>query len=629
MSRFKAATKKIFIIFSIVTLVGGMPMGVSAQAADSNDSSSEKTEEKKPVYKYNEETGTWDSDEYSWNPKTYETKPVTKPAPKAAADAKKSNNLSDTGPGSTNQATNNGSTNSEVNNNNGLNVNNQIGSGARTGNSTVSGNTTAGSAKTGDAQSIANIMNMLQSSANFGGEGMVTFQQDINGDVVGDILLNPELIFNTGPGSTNTSTNNQTDTVKFNNTTNAAINNDVDLSADSGDALVDSNTNAGDATSGDAYVMANVVNVLNSVIQANQSFMGLINIYGNLDGDILFPPETINKLLTSNVPTSSISINNTTGDITINDTNNQSIENNINLEANSGTANVSGNNTAGNATTGSAKTNLTVLNLTGREVIGANSILVFVNVLGTWMGMIMDAPNGATAAALGGGISQNNHTVDVDVNNTNNASIKNDLNLSANTGNAGVTNNTTAGNATTGNAYAAANVANVNNSSLNLSNWFGLLFINVFGSWNGSFGVDTMAGNRPAASSGNATAGGGASQVFSFIPSEPSNNKPINQFVLKTASSTGEGAANAVVVPANENTGGSGSATTSGSSIQDLAAATRANDDQNKTLLFTGFGVLVGTTLLGADRASNFAQSRRNKRAAMAGTNSAAAVKEI
>lgn len=640
----KTVIKKSFLLVSIVTLMGGSTLGVYAQTADGgSDTKESKTEEvkKDPQYSYDPVTGNWVSDKYSWNPNTGITTPLPKQGPTTAPGptgttgrpGDTNSSVGTTGPGSTNSTANNGTSNAQVNNNNGLNVNNQIGATATTGNSTVSGNTKAGSATTGDAQSIANIMNMLQSQTNLGGNGMVTFQQDINGDVVGDILLNPELIFNTGPGSTNSSTNNQSGNATINNVTNAAVTNDVDLAAASGNASVNSNTEAGDAKTGDAYVMANVVNVLNSVIQANQSFMGLINIYGNLDGDILFPPETINKLLTSNVPTTNISINNATGDITLNNTNNQAINNNINLNATSGAANTSGNTNAGNATTGSAKTNLTVLNLTGHEVIGANSILVFVNVLGTWMGMIMDAPNGATAAALGGGISQDNRTLNAEMNNTNNATINNNLNLNATTGDADVTNNTSGGNATTGNAYAAANVANVNNSSLNLSNWFGLLFINVFGSWNGSFGVDTLAGTRQASVGGYGSGSSESSEatpaVFGFTPTDNSTkNSSKKKLVvpLTSGSDNSQNGSGPSALLASANGGSSGTIQPSGTTEQ-LAQATKKNNQT--VMMVTGAGVILGVTMMGAERVSTWKQGRRSRKEVFAGISGPQATEDL
>ncbi len=68
---------------------------------------------------------------------------------------------------------------------------------------------------------------------------------------------------------------------------------------------------------------------------------------------------------------------------------------------------VSNNTSAGSATSGNTSTAVTLFNLTGNEIIGNNALLVFVNVPGKWVGVIMNAPSGATAAALGNDISQN------------------------------------------------------------------------------------------------------------------------------------------------------------------------------------------------------------------------------
>jgi hypothetical protein len=68
---------------------------------------------------------------------------------------------------------------------------------------------------------------------------------------------------------------------------------------------------------------------------------------------------------------------------------------------------VSRNTQADSAKTGDATSNLTLLNLTGHNVIAENAVLVFVNVFGKWVGLIMDAPQGATSAVLGGGVSSN------------------------------------------------------------------------------------------------------------------------------------------------------------------------------------------------------------------------------
>lgn len=430
--------------------------------------------------------------------------------------------INGTGTGSNNNISGNGTNNFNGNNATNATVNNTLNATANSGNAMVIGNTTAGGAQSGDAEDISNVVNLLQSSSDAVGGDAVTFVVNIDGDVNGDLLFDPATMGSVQPagGSLNSNTT-------INNSTNASINNDIDLSAQSGDASVAKNTTGGDATTGNAKTIANVVNLINSAVTSGKSFIGVININGNLNGDILLPPDLVDQLLAANVPTVNIiadtgtSSNNTINDqggnntTNVTNTNNQSITNNVTSDAKTGSASVAGNTTAGGAKTGSAKTSITAFNLTGTNIVGSNSILVFVNVVGKWVGFIVNAPAGTTAAALGGGIVQHssgNNTTNID--NNSNLSINNDIHSTATSGNADVTGNTHGGSATSGDADNAVNLLNVQNSSLSLSNWFGILFINVFGTWNGSFGVNTSAGNPIAA----AAAG---QQFFGFIPGSP------------------------------------------------------------------------------------------------------------
>ncbi len=414
--------------------------------------------------------------------------------------------ISNTGPGSSNTTDNTATLNGNTTNNTGITLNNGIYSDATSGSTFVIGNTSGGSATSGNAQSVANIANLLQSTSNAFGPGTTMFTANINGDVNGDFMFDPSAILNTGPNSSNSANNNLTVNTTDTNNTNAQINNTIDVGATSGNATVASNTSGGDATSGNAQAVVNLMNLINSTVASGDSFIGTININGDLNGDILLPQGVLDQLLASTGPNSSNSTNNSVTDnsTTTNNTT-EGISNTIGSSALTGNADVSGNTKAGSATTGSASTGITVLNLTGSNTIGKNDLLVFVNVLGKWVGMIMNAPAGSTAASLGGGItstgpnSTNNTNNNVTDNSTttNNTSlgINNNVNVHAQSGDATVSNNTSGGSAKSGDASTAVNILNLEGSNLSLSNWFGVLFINVFGIWNGSFGVNTSAGD--------------------------------------------------------------------------------------------------------------------------------------
>jgi hypothetical protein len=384
-------------------------------------------------------------------------------------------------------------------------VENTLDSNATSGDATVHHNTTGGNATTGNADVIATIINMLQSSTSWTGGQLNTFIQNIDGDVLGDILLDPRVMSNA-----NQVAKKPAESLEGSVNTDSRINNDINLSATSGNAGVHHNTVGGNATSGDANVLLNLINIINSWAVANQSFLGMINIYGNLNGDILIPEALLQQLLASNGSSQP------TGDVELDTDTTMGITNNINLGAQSGAADVHHNSQAGNATTGNATTKMTILNLTNRQIIGSDAILVFVNVLGTWVGMIVNAPTGTTAAALGDITSDNGYgaydNVDLDV--SAKAQITNNINLSARSGDATVHHNSQAGDATSGDATTSLNLINIINSQLSFSNWFGILFINVFGSWTGSFGVNTAAGETPVAPPAPAA----SAPLVTFIP---------------------------------------------------------------------------------------------------------------
>jgi hypothetical protein len=518
MQKTKNAVRLCLIYVAVVLLAGGYPLTAMAETTDITPPAAVEptaptppSPEPERTYTYNPDTQHWDSDKWAFNPATGRYEAIVTPLVVEQQPA-----VTDT-TNTTQPVVDKPDTTTSVNADTNATINNGLNSTATTGDAAVASNTNAGNATTGAASAVATIMNTINSSVSGNGAEFATFVTDVVGDVHGDIMLYPMLL----AAMLQAATHPTESTITVNN--DATITNDLNLNATSGDASVTRNTNAGNATSGTANTVANVMNIINSIIAANQSFVGTVNIYGNLDGDILVAPDFLPQMLASNTGGSSAPANS----LTVSSQDTQSIINNINLDAASGNALVANNTSAGNATTGNAATNLVLLNLSGHQIVASDSLLVFVNVLGQWVGLIVDAPSGTTAAALGNGVTTNNVAPDLTINVDNNNKIVNNLNLNSKSGDATVTNNTNAGNATTGNATASANVANVSGSQLGLSGWFGVLFINVFGSWLGSFGIDTEHGNPPASG-----VGASAAQPSPAAPTQPF------QFVEKAVRST-------------------------------------------------------------------------------------------
>lgn len=569
MKQLKVCLRSVVILGMTLLLMGSFPVSTSLAASGDTSSSSAPTSSSTTsgpttgpqtqtgptqptgpdasTYTYNPTTGLWENAYYIWNPTTGQTTPITpqtysyNPAtgmwdttqwvydptsssyvpnvqsvqqpPAGAPTVGSPDTISNSGPSSNNTVTNSPNNNTTFDNFFNGQISNNLSSNAQSGNASVSGNTTAGNATTGNADALATLINSLQSSSGLTSGNLTTFTDNINGDVNGNLLIDPNALT-----AQNGSLASNIDNLQFNTQNNGQINNNLNLAATSGDAAVTNNTTGGNATSGSANAAADVVNMINSIIAAKQSFLGLINIYGNLNGNIVVPQDFINSLLADNGQ-NSVTVPNGQTTTTINQLNNQSINNQITTTAASGAANVSNNTTAGNASSGNANTNVTILNLTGQQVIGKNSLLVFVNVMGTWVGLIMDAPAGTTAAELGGGITQNSGlpATNTTINNTNNDQINNNINVAANSGSATVSQNTTAGNASSGNATAGVSLSNFIGSQLDLSNWFGILFINVFGSWHGNFGIATPTADSSTSTTESTT--NNTPQVFNFIAS--------------------------------------------------------------------------------------------------------------
>jgi hypothetical protein len=380
------------------------------------------------------------------------------------------------------------STATQINN---TDVTNTVDGTAKTGDAKVKDGTVGGNATTGNAGDTATLINTVASSSNLSSGSLQTFTYNINGTHNGDILINPSNLL-TANSSNDTTPNpcpTPTTDTAVNNTT---INNLVNLLATSGNATVSNNAVGGNATSGDATTEADIINLIEALISDKQSFLGVVNVNGNLNGNLLLPAGVIDSLLT---PTQGTAAGNTTA------TNNINVNNQVNLTAASGTAAVTGNGVGGNATSGDATTILNTCNLINSNIVGGNVLLVFVNVMGNWYGLLLNAPAGTTNAALGGGISQDVSVPASQLTAINNETINNTVNLTSITGNATVMNNGIGGNATTGHASVVADIVNILGSQINLSGWLGVLVINVYGTWNGNLAIQT-APTTPTHTSG-------------------------------------------------------------------------------------------------------------------------------
>ncbi|MDB5178895.1 MAG: mucin7-like protein [Patescibacteria group bacterium] len=399
-----------------------------------------------------------------------------------------------------------------------VNVINTLQSVATSGNVGAVSNTQVGGATSGTAAVLANVINLLASAWSWSNGNLNFFMRDF-GNWVGDLNLDPSQSAAGGGGQLGTSTTNSSE-LNVNAKSGANIVNNIDLTAKSGDASATTNTSAGNVTSGDARAVANIINMINSFIYSGNSFFGILNIFGNFNGDVLFPKGFLDSATASGAgpdSTSQASVNNT-NQANIATSNTYGVDNNIQTNAVSGAATAGSNTSVGDVQSGAATTKQNTFNLANSSVFGDNAVLVIVNVLGHWVGKIMTLPGvGASQSALLTGNAQvgsnvtgpgSNNQANSSTTNTTNinqqsvGTITNNINVNAQSGDASATENTSVGNVKSGSAQAGSSVANIFNSVLNVKHWFGVLVINVFGDWVGDVNNDTVAGGVPGQGSG-------------------------------------------------------------------------------------------------------------------------------
>jgi len=401
-----------------------------------------------------------------------------------------------------------------------------------TGENSASRNVGNSVVTTGDANTTGTIVNSVNTNI----DGVAVAEFNVMDDHVGDIILDfgagcilgctsgDFAVQNSGNGADSTNSGN-INSVTNNNTfqtNDANVENNMTLEAISGGNLADSNT-GGNSTieTGDSNVSANVLTFANNNIEGNVLY-AVVNIFGNLVGDILLPDLSalgsccgLNAGIT-NSGNGSESTNTGSIDQTVNNElyqfNSVELENNLVLDATSGGNSVS-RNTGGDSSveTGDTSIEAQVLNIANTNLAGGNWWLVLVNEAGRWIGRIVGAQDGAnwagsdgfeflvneageiTVVNSGNGEgSTNTGTVTNETNNItvqdNNAHIVNNLNLSAISGNNSASKNT-GGNSSivTGDANIVANIVNFVNNNISGGGKLLVTVVNVFGSWLGDF----------------------------------------------------------------------------------------------------------------------------------------------
>jgi len=417
---------------------------------------------------------------------------------------------------------------------NDANIQNDLEVDVNTGNNSASKNVGGNNTiDTGNATAVGTIVNSVNTNV----AGAMVSEFNVTDDHVGDIVLDYEANCVSGCGGSDISLLNKDNGSESENlidadlasnsvtfqSNEADVVNDLVLVANTGNNTADNNTGGNNSIdTGNATVNGNVINMLNNNIAGNVVY-GVVNIFGELIGDIIVPEKyakayDAGDISIGNVSNGSGSEN--TGELYLVDNqdytqvNDADIINNLVIDANTG-GNTTSSNTSGNNSidTGNVDVNASILNIANNNIVGGDWWIVLVNEAGNWIGKIFapeGALNGGNFAAKGGTSSQDSETGAITLSNegngadsdntaslnqennseliqTNNAKIVNNIDLTANTGNNSTSRNTGGSNEIdTGNANVQFNLINFLNNNFAGGNVF-LTVVNVFGGWTGDF----------------------------------------------------------------------------------------------------------------------------------------------
>lgn len=326
---------------------------------------------------------------------------------------------------------------------------------------------------TGTAVALANTLNLV--NANFiNSSGIVLFENFFD-TLMEDFDLRD--LYNSATSYGCSLSSCTTDGVRTNIENDAIIENELYVEAISGGNTIE---NGGDATieTGDAYAGVNLINIANTNVIDSNYLLLTMNAFQNVDGDIVFPSlSTFFSRLAGGSPNK------------IDITNAADIANNVTLDANTGD-NETDDATSSIIRTGDSAASTNVFNQLNTTLGGGQSLSIIFRVHGSWAGEIFGAPSNLSWMDDGsGGIyifdnQGSGGSGSAEISATNTASITNNVQVVALTGENAISGSETAL-ISTGNAYAGANIMNVANATVIGRNWM-LAIINIFGDFNGN-----------------------------------------------------------------------------------------------------------------------------------------------
>lgn len=365
---------------------------------------------------------------------------------------------------------------------------------ATTGENTVEGGDGGAVINTGDATAFGNAINVANSNI-INSSGMLLFLNLLFGQAFDMRTLDLNYFFGGSNAVAGCSLTGCGSDLVVNADNTAVVTNSLVVRAVTGD---NEGTATGDVqvNTGNAYAAGNAVNLINTNIIDSNYLLVTLNSFGDMASDLILPgADFFSKLLALQQQMA--------GGLTVNANNTATVTDSTAATADSG-ANAASTE-EGNATidSGNAISSATAINQVNTNLVGGTQIFMLFRVWGDWSGSIQGLPEGmmweetpfgivlknsdgtpASTGALKGACTLACGS-DLTVNATNTATLGNNVNVFALTGdNRAYSASGTAGIAT-GNAFAAANSVNMVNTNLIGQNWMFMIF-NIFGNFSGN-----------------------------------------------------------------------------------------------------------------------------------------------
>ncbi len=314
----------------------------------------------------------------------------------------------------------------------------------------------------------------------------------------------------TGAGSTNTNDVTHDRTLDVTETNTATIDNTVDVGASTGGNTLNRNTSVGSLTTGEIQGSVSLVNVANSVFAPGSS-AGIGELGVNAQGDLVLLQSDDRAYLPTNSRTGADSTNTNTISgtdvIRILTENIATVDNDIDIAADTGSNTLTDNSILGNILTGSIDLAVNLINLLNLTMPDTVFELDIWSIFGDLIGDIQVEGRNAQTGAGSTNTNTISNTTTVDATVTNTATIDNVFDIATETGANALDRNTTVGDVTTGNVEVEGNVTNIANVGTPT-----LYLVNVLGTWTGG-SLGLPAGSFIINELGNALTGAGSTNT--------------------------------------------------------------------------------------------------------------------